>query len=83
VPIILRSRDKVVLVLILLDTYDFIDMWLNTGLIHNIFLKSMEGRLLMINFEKLICTIFFFCINIFPQVATFVRAMDCFPLQGF
>jgi hypothetical protein len=65
---------------ILLDTNDYIDPWLNTRLVHDLYLKSMEGHLLMIDCEKLICKIFFFCINILPQVGMLVGAMDCFPL---
>jgi hypothetical protein len=53
---------------ILLDTNDYIDLWLNTRLVHDLYLKSMEGHLLKIDCEKLLCKIFFFCINILPQV---------------
>jgi hypothetical protein len=68
---------------ILLDLNGYIDPWLNTQLVHDLYLKSMEGHLLMIDCEKLSCKIFFFCINILPQVAMLAGAMDCFPLRGF
>jgi hypothetical protein len=67
---------------ILLDLNDYIDPWLNTRLVHDLYLKSMEGHLLMIDCEKLSCKIFFFCINKLPQVAMLVGAMDVSP-QGF
>jgi hypothetical protein len=37
----------------------------------------------MIDCEKLSCTIFFFCINTLPQVATLPGVVDCFSLRGF
>jgi hypothetical protein len=40
---------------ILLDLNDYIDLWLNTQLVHDLYLKSMEGHLLMIDCEKLSC----------------------------
>jgi hypothetical protein len=37
----------------------------------------------MIDCEKLSCIIFFFCINIFPQVAKLIWVMDCSLFEGF
>jgi hypothetical protein len=68
---------------IILNLNDYIDWWLNIRLVHNLYLKDMEGHLLMIDCEKLSCKIFLFCINIFPQVATLVGVVDCFPLRWF
>jgi hypothetical protein len=69
---------------ILLDTNGYIDMCLNTRLVHDLYLKSMEGHFLMIDCEKLICKLFFFCINILPQVAMLVRVDGLFPSsEGF
>jgi hypothetical protein len=65
---------------ILLDLNDYIDPWLNTQLVHDLYLNNVKGHLLMIDCEKLSCKIFFFCINILPQVATLARAVDYFPL---
>jgi hypothetical protein len=69
---------------ILLDLNGYIDPWLNTRLLHDIYLKIMESHLLMINWEKIsckyLCNILFF-INKFLQVATLVGAMDVSP-QG-
>jgi hypothetical protein len=68
---------------ILLDLNDYIDSWLNTRLVHDLYLKSMEGHVLMIDCKKFSCKIFFVCINILHQVAMLVGAMECFPLLGF
>jgi hypothetical protein len=68
---------------ILLDINDYIDLWLNTRLVHDLYLKIMEGHLSMINCEKISCKYnIFFCINKFLQVATLVGAVDVSP-QGF
>jgi hypothetical protein len=66
---------------IVLDLNGYIDLWLNTRLVHDLYLKSMEGHLLMIDCEKTSCKIIF-CINIFPQVDTLVGVVNCFPLRG-
>ena len=66
----------------LLDLNDYIDLWLNTRLVHDLYLKSMEGHLLMIDCEKLSCKSLckiFFCIIKFLQVATLVGALDVSP----
>jgi hypothetical protein len=63
---------------ILLDIKRYIDLWISTQLVPNIYLKSMEGVLFLIDCEKL-SAIFFFCINKFPQVAMLVGAMDVSP----
>jgi hypothetical protein len=67
---------------IILDLNDYFDLWLSTQSIHHIYLKNMEVHLLMINYEKLLCAIFYFCINKLPQVDALARAMHCFPLRG-
>jgi hypothetical protein len=54
---------------ILFDLNGYIDLWLNTRLVHDLYLNSMEGHFLMNDCEKLSCKIFFFCINIFLQLA--------------
>jgi hypothetical protein len=67
---------------ILLDLKGYIDMWLNTWLVHDIYLNSMEGHLLMIDCEKLSCKYLcnnFFCTNKFLQGATLTRALDASP----
>jgi hypothetical protein len=67
---------------ILLDLDGYIDMWIKTRLVHDLYLKSMEGHLLMIDYEKLSCKSlckFFFCIDKLLQVATLVGAMDVSP----
>jgi hypothetical protein len=70
---------------ILLDLNDYIDLWFNTRLVHDIYLKGMGGHFSMIAYEKLsskaLCNIFF-CINKLLQVATLVGAVDV-SLQGF
>ena len=38
---------------------------------------------MIIDRDKLICEIFSFCINIFPQVVMLARDIDDFPLGGF
>jgi hypothetical protein len=43
---------------ILLDTKKYIDLWLNTQLVHDLYVKSMEDHLLKSDCEKIICTIF-------------------------
>ena len=63
---------------ILLDLNGFMDLWINTLLDHYLYLKIMEGHLLMIDFENLF-VIFFFCINKLIQVATLDGAMDVSP----
>jgi hypothetical protein len=65
---------------ILIDTNDYVDLWLNILLVHDLYLKSMEVHLLKIDCEKLLCIVFLFCINIFPQVVTLVGVMEYFPL---
>jgi hypothetical protein len=40
---------------ILLNLNGYIDLWLNTRLVHDLYLKNMEDHLLMINCEKLSC----------------------------
>jgi hypothetical protein len=42
---------------ILLDLNNYIDMWINTRLVHDIYLNSMEVHLSMIDCEKLSCKI--------------------------
>jgi hypothetical protein len=68
---------------ILFNLNDYIDPWINTQLVHFLYLKSMEGHLLMIDCEKISCKIFFFCINILTQVAMLAGDMDYFPFRGF
>jgi hypothetical protein len=63
---------------ILLDNNVYIDMWLDTRLFLDLYLKIIEGHFLMIDYEKFIFIFFSFCINILPQVATLVGPMDCF-----
>jgi hypothetical protein len=63
---------------LLLDTNECIDIWLDARLVHDLYLKSMEDHLSMINCEKLIGKLFSFCINIFPQATTLARVVDCF-----
>jgi hypothetical protein len=67
---------------ILLNLNDYIDPWLNTRLVHDLYLKIMEGHLSMtiarnslVNFF----VIFFFCINKLIQVATLAGAVDISP----
>jgi hypothetical protein len=70
---------------ILLNINVYIDMWLNTRLVHDLYLKSMEGHFPMTNCEKLscksLCTFFFF-INKLLHVALLAGAMDV-SSQGF
>jgi hypothetical protein len=40
---------------IFLDLNGYIDPWINTRLVHDLYLKSMEGHLLMIDCEKISC----------------------------
>ena len=51
---------------ILLGLNSYIDMWLNTRLVHDLYLKIMEGHLSMIDCEKLSCknisVIFYFAL---------------------
>jgi hypothetical protein len=64
---------------ILLNLNVYIDLWLNTLLVHDLYLKSMEGHLLMIDCEKLSCKSLYnllFYVNKLLQVATLVGAMD-------
>jgi hypothetical protein len=68
---------------ILLDTNGYIDPSFNTRLVHDLYLKRMEGHLPNIDCEKLLCKMFFFCINIFPHVTVLARAIQYFPLWGF
>jgi hypothetical protein len=60
-----------------------IDPWLNNRLVYYIYLKSMEGHLVMIDCEKLSCKIssyyFFFCINKLLQVVALARVVDVSP----
>ena len=60
-----------------------IDPWINTRLVHDLYLKSMEGNLSMIDCEKLSCknlsVIFFFYINKLLQVAALAGAVDVSP----
>ena len=51
-------------------------MWLNTLLVHDIYLKSIKAHLSMIDCEKLSCKIFLFFVNKLPQVATLVGVVD-------
>jgi len=64
------------------DINDYIDPWINPRLVHDLYLKSLEGHFLMINYENLSCKIFLFFFNILPQVATLARVVDYFPLQS-
>jgi hypothetical protein len=70
---------------ILVNLSNYIDLWLNTRLVHDIYLKSMECHLPTIDCEKLSCkflyNIFFF-INKLLQVATLAGDVDVSP-QGF
>jgi hypothetical protein len=68
---------------ILLDLNEYIDPLLNTRLVYDVRVKSMEGHLLMINCEKISCKTFVFFINILPQVATLAGDVDYFPLRWF
>jgi hypothetical protein len=77
------SRHRVILRLIFSSILMTIDPRLNTRLVHDLYLKSIEGHLLTIDCEKVICTIFFFSINKFPQVVSLAKAVDYFPLRGF
>jgi hypothetical protein len=61
---------------ILLDINDYIDPCINTQLVYDLYLKSMEGHFPMINCDK------FFFINKLPQVATLAGSVDVSPL-GF
>jgi hypothetical protein len=54
------------MVYIILDTNIYIDLWLDTQLVNDIILKRIEGDLMVIDCEKLLCNFFPFCINIFP-----------------
>jgi hypothetical protein len=64
---------------ILLDLNSYIDMWLSTQLVNDLYLNSMEGHFLIIYFDKLTCKYLsntFFFINNFPHVATLVVVVD-------
>jgi len=65
---------------VLLDINGYIGMSLNNRLVHDLYLKSMEVHLSMIDSEKLscksICLIFLFFIIKFLQVTMLVGAMD-------
>jgi hypothetical protein len=65
---------------ILLDLHGYIDPWINTYLVHDLYLKSMDDHLLMIDCLNLSYKIFFFCINLLPRVDTLGVAMGCFPI---
>jgi hypothetical protein len=62
---------------------NYIDLWLNTQLGHDLYLKSMEGRFPMIDCGKLFCKIFFFCIKILPQVASWLGSCTVSLLEHF
>jgi hypothetical protein len=67
---------------IFIDLNSYIDLWLNTRLIHEFYLKSMEGHLSMIDCEKISCKSlckFFFCINKLFQVVALVGVVDVSP----
>jgi hypothetical protein len=67
---------------ILFNINIYIDMWIKTQLFHDLYLKSMEGHLSMIDCEKLSCKSlcnFFFCINKLVQVVTLVEATNVSP----
>jgi hypothetical protein len=66
---------------ILFNLNGYIDPWLSTRLVHDLYLKSMESHLPMIGCEKLSVT-YFFCINKLLQVATLAAVVDVSPL-GF
>jgi hypothetical protein len=70
---------------ILLELISYIDLWLNTRLVHDLYLKIMEGHFSMIDCEKLsfksLCK-FSFCINKLFQVATLARPW-MFLCRGF
>jgi hypothetical protein len=68
---------------VFLNTNVYIDPWLNTRLVDDLYSKNIEGHLLTINCEKLICKKKSFCINILSQVAALARVEDYFPLGGF
>jgi hypothetical protein len=51
---------------ILLDLDNYIDLWLNTLLVHDLYLNVMEGHFLMIDCEKIPCKIILFFINKLP-----------------
>jgi hypothetical protein len=70
---------------IILNLNGYIDLCINTELVHDLYLNIMEAHFSMINCEKVSCkslyNIFFF-INKFLQVATLARAMVVSP-YGF
>jgi hypothetical protein len=46
--------------------------------VYSIGLKSMESHLLMIDYVGFICKLFYFCINILPQVVALARGRGLF-----
>jgi hypothetical protein len=68
---------------ILLDLNGYIDPQLNTQLVYDLYLNSMEGHLLIIDCEKLSCKVFFLFINKLAQVATLADVVNVSPHYGF
>jgi hypothetical protein len=64
---------------ILLNLNGYIDRQLNTQLVYDLYLNSMEGHLLMINCEKLPYKVFFFFINKLSQVDTLGEDINVSP----
>jgi hypothetical protein len=56
-------RHRVIQRFILSSILTSIDLWLNTQLVHDLYLKRMEGHLPMIDCEKLSCKISFHCVR--------------------
>jgi hypothetical protein len=56
------------------------NIWIKSQLVHDFYLKSMEGHLLMIINEISSYNLFSFCINRLPQVVVLIKAMDYLPL---
>jgi hypothetical protein len=80
--VVICSRHRVIQWFIFSSILTTIDLWLNTQLVHDLYLKRMEGHLPMIDCEKLSCKSLcnlFFCINKLLQVVALAGAMDVSP----
>jgi len=53
---------------ILLDTNGCIEPCISTQLVHDLYLNRMEGHLVMINCDKILCKKIIFALLFFPQV---------------
>lgn len=60
-----------------------LDLWLNTILVHDIYLESMEVICSWLISKIWLCKILSFALIIFFEVATLAWTMDCFPLEDF